>query len=130
MWLTQGNDPGWTSFSDYKITTPNPHLSSKWIFSRCSKFDGELTASVRKPWMNYVNNGLKQIFDYWSFYLLWIFKYLIFTFYYWQHPKNCFRWQKWFLKLYICFILRYNQIIKRNNQIIKTNSQIFKITNV
>ena len=34
----------------------------------------ELTANVRKPCMNYVN-GLKQIFDYWSCYLLWIFKY-------------------------------------------------------
>ena len=64
----------------------------------------ELTANVRKPCMNYVN-GLKQIFDYWSCYLLWIFKYLTLKIYYWQHPKICFRWQKWFLQLYICFIL-------------------------
>ena len=31
----------------------------------------ELTANVRKPCMNYVN-GLKQIFDYWSCYLLYL----------------------------------------------------------
>ena len=24
----------------------------------------EFAADVRKPWMNYVNNGMKQIFDY------------------------------------------------------------------
>ena len=50
MSLAQGNDPGWTSFSEYKMYTV------------------ELTA--KKPWMNYVNNRLKQIFDYWSCYLL------------------------------------------------------------
>ena len=26
-------------------------------------YTDELTANVLKPWMNYVNNGLKQIFD-------------------------------------------------------------------
>ena len=63
----------------------------------------------------------------WSRWLFWIFKYLIFIFYYWKCPKVCFRWQKWFLRveitfplqLQICFILPYNQIIKRNNQIIR-----------
>ena len=30
----------------------------------------QLTANVRKHWMSYVNNGLKQIFDYWNCFLV------------------------------------------------------------
>ena len=83
MSLTQGNDPGWTSFSDYKMTTKfnsQPSSVFKMNFIYCPNlvamsltshlYTVELTANVQKPWMNYVNNGLKQIFHYWSCYLL------------------------------------------------------------
>ena len=78
MSLTQGDDSGWTSFSDLKITAkfnyqPSPgfyHLHLVAMSLTAHLYTVELTANVRKPWMNYVNNGLKQIFDYWSRYLL------------------------------------------------------------
>ena len=38
-----------------------PHLVAMSLTAHL--YTVELTANVRKPWMNYVNNGLKQIFD-------------------------------------------------------------------
>ena len=77
MSLTQGNDPGWTSFSDYKMRTKF-NFQPSYVFKinfithilTAHLYTVELTASVRKPWMNYVNKGLIQIFENWSCYLL------------------------------------------------------------
>ena len=83
MSLIKNDDPDWTSFSDFKndnkIQFPTlicfqngfyyyPHLVAMRLTS--DLYTVKLTVDVRKPWMNYVNNGLKQIFDYWSHYLL------------------------------------------------------------
>ena len=81
MSLTRGNDPGWTSFSDYKMTTrfnsqPSSVFQNEFYYPRLVAmnlmkhlYTVELT-HVQKPWMNYANNGLKQILDYCSCYLL------------------------------------------------------------
>ena len=54
MSLTQGNDPGWTSFSDYEMTT---NLVAMSLTSH--SYTVEVTADVQKPWMHYANNGPK-----------------------------------------------------------------------
>ena len=136
MSLTQGNDPGWISFSDYEMTTKfNSQPSSVFKMNFIAKnlvamsltshlYTVEVTADVKNlGWIMWIMDRNKYFiigavicYEYSN---IWCLHFII-----GNTQNNCFRWQKWFLQLYICFSLPYNQIIKRNNQIIKTNSHI------
>ena len=136
MSLTQGNDPGWTSFSDYEMTTKfNSQPSSAfkmnfiaqilllWAWHHTCTLLRLLPMSKNLGWIMWIMDRNKYFiigavicYEYSN---IWCLHFII-----GNTQNNCFRWQKWFLQLYICFSLPYNQIIKRNNQIIKTNSHI------
>ena len=141
--MTQGSsDPGWTSLLDSKMTTifnsqPSyvfkmnsiTHILLLWARWHTCTLLSLLPMSEKigwilwtMDWKKYLIIGAIICYEYSN---IWYLHFIICN-----TQKNCFRWQKSFLQLYVCLILVYNQIIKRNNQIIETNSQIFKITNV